>query len=181
MRSRTESTGLDDDVRAVRSPMPHMAHMLRYGSNVAADSRGKGAARGNREAPVSRKLAMIPEKLVDFLHGPHVMLLGTRSGKLRPSVARILGAKADAKNDHITIFLPDLAGLRVLHDLEDNGMVALTVCDAISHEAYQFKGTFVDAQPSDDQSMAVQYIYKSKMIVHHRQIGSCLSLTVIRQ
>ena len=114
---------------------------------------------------------MIPEKLVDFLHGPHVMLLGTRSAKLRPSVGRILGAKADAENDHIAIFLPDLAGPRVLHDLGDNGMVALTVCDAISHEAYQFKGTFVDARPSDDQNMAVQDIYKSKMIVHHRQMG----------
>ena len=61
---------------------------------------------------------MIPDKLVEFLHGPQIMLVGTRDAKLRPAVDRAFGAVADAP-DSITIFLPDAE--RTLANLADNG------------------------------------------------------------
>ena len=44
-------------------------------------------------------------------------------------------------------------------------MVAVAVLDT-SHEAYQFKGRFVEARPSDANDRAVQMIYRSKTISH---------------
>ena len=68
---------------------------------------------------------MIPDKLVEFLHGPQIMLVGTRDAKLRPAVDRAFGAVADAAKDSITIFLPDGNAERTLANLADNGRVAL--------------------------------------------------------
>jgi hypothetical protein len=37
--------------------------------------------------------------------------------------------------------------------LEDNGHIALTVVDAGTHEAYQFKGRYLASRPCDDDDM----------------------------
>ncbi len=115
---------------------------------------------------------MIPDKLVEFLHGPRVMLLGTRDAKLRPAVARAFGAVADAAKDSITFFLPDGNAERSLANLADNGRVALTVSEPISHETYQFKGVHIASCASTDKDMAVQDIYIEKLIAHLKQIGA---------
>ena len=47
-----------------------------------------------RGRDTQRRMTVIPDKLVEFLHGPQIMLLGTRDAKLRPTVARAFGAVA---------------------------------------------------------------------------------------
>ena len=115
---------------------------------------------------------MIPDKLVEFLHGPQVMLVGTRDAKLRPAVARALGAVADAAKDSITFFLPDVNAERTLANLADIGRVALTVSEPISHETYQFKGAYSASRASSEKDMAVQDIYLEKLIAHLKPTGA---------
>lgn len=114
---------------------------------------------------------MIPDKLVEFLHGPNLMFVGTRDAKLRPAASWAFGALADAANDTVTIFVPDIEGETTFRNLEDNGLVALTVAGAATHEAYQFKGKCLETRPSSEQDHAVQDIYISKLIVHLGPLG----------
>ncbi len=108
---------------------------------------------------------MLPDRLIDFIHGPHGLYVGTRDEELRPSIAMALGAVADAQAETIRFFLPDVEGGPTVRNLRDNGLVAMTVLNMLN-EAYQFKGRFVEARPSDANDRAVQMIYRSKTISH---------------
>lgn len=109
---------------------------------------------------------MIPRELVEFLHGPMGFILGTRDERLRPCVTWVSGVLADAENDEITMFVADAYGERPLRNLEQNGMAALTLGHGPAHEAFQFKGRLVDTRPSTEQDIAVQEVYKAKVVAH---------------
>lgn len=110
---------------------------------------------------------MIPQRLVDFVHGPVVSWIGSRDDKLRPSVSWTFGTRVDAANDLITTFMPEIESEQVVSDLAQNGMIAFTVAEAISHEAYQFKGGQVEMRPSTEEERAVQDIHRSKLLSHY--------------
>lgn len=100
------------------------------------------------------------------MHGPTLSWVGTRDERLRPTVAWALGARVSAASDEITAFVPDVEAERTKRNLEQNGLVAFTVAEPISHEAYQFKGKLVGMRPSNDEERAVQEIHVSKVISH---------------
>ena len=114
---------------------------------------------------------MIPRKLVDFVHGPVVMFLGTRSAEFRPSFSWVFGAVADGEAETIRLLVPDIEGEQSFRDLADNGRVALTVAEGITHEAYQFKGRSVEVQPSAAEERAIQGIYKQKLATQFEPLG----------
>lgn len=114
---------------------------------------------------------MIPGKLVDFVHGPVVMFLGTRSAEFRPAFSWVFGALAKGEEGTITILVPDVEGEQSFRNLEDNGRVALTVAEAISHESYQFKGRSIELRPSTAEERAIQDIHKHKLATHLAQTG----------
>ena len=109
---------------------------------------------------------MIPEELVEFLHGPRGIVLGTRDGRLRPCMIWVSGLIADAASDTITLFVADAYVERSLANLKDNGKVALTCGHGPAHEAYQFKGDYLDSRPTTEQEVAVQNLHKSKVVSH---------------
>ncbi len=113
---------------------------------------------------------MLTQRLVDFIHGPRGMYVGTRDEELRPAVVLVFGAVADTTEGTIRFFLPEVEGGPTLRNLRGNGMVAMTVLD-VRNEAYQFKGLFVDARPADANDRAVQNIYRSKMLSHLAEVG----------
>ncbi len=114
---------------------------------------------------------MIPDKLVEFLNGPVVLLVGTASAARRPSGAYAFGLTADAEKDVITFFLPDVEGEDILRDLRENGRVAVTASQGGSHETYQVKGRFIEARPVDDGEKAFQDAYREKAIAHYSPLG----------
>ena len=111
---------------------------------------------------------MLSPDIVEFVHGPHVMLVGTRNKALRPTVRRAFGALAEPASDIVTFFLPEYDSGRTMENLADNGRVALLVIDAFTHQTRQFKGAFVAARPATDQDKAVRDVYIDKMVVHFR-------------
>lgn len=110
---------------------------------------------------------MIPQRLVDFIHGPVLSWVGSRDERLRPSLTWTFGLRVDAANDLITTFVPDIEAEQVMSDLARNGMVALTVAEAITNEAYQFKGRLLEARPTTDEERAVQDIHRDKLVSHY--------------
>ncbi len=114
---------------------------------------------------------MIPSDLVDFVHGPVVMFLGTRSAELKPSFSWVFGAIARGEEGTMTLLVPDIEGEQSFRNIEDNGRVALTVAEAISHTAYQFKGHSIETRPTTAEESAVQEIHKQKLGAHLVQVG----------
>ena len=114
---------------------------------------------------------MISQKLVDFVQGPTLHFVGSRNAKLRPAFSWAFGATVNAAESTITFYVPNVEGAETLGNFEDNGMVALTVSDAATHETYQFKGPHLSTRPSEDKDTAIQDIHRSKLISHLGALG----------
>ncbi len=114
---------------------------------------------------------MIPRNLVEFLHGPVVIVIGTRNDGLMPAITYARGAVVDAENDAVTVIVPDAESETTLENLAHNGAIAVTAGDGISHETYQFKGTCLDVGPSDEHQRAIVDVYTKKLIAHYRAKG----------
>jgi hypothetical protein len=112
---------------------------------------------------------MLPDDIVEFLHGPLVFALGTRSPKLRPAIGVAVGAFAAAATDQISFFLPNVQCQPHLANLADNGLVAFTAGEPRSHKNYQFKGLVVDVRPSTASDVAIREVYRDKLIAYFRQ------------
>jgi hypothetical protein len=106
---------------------------------------------------------MIPEKIVDFMHGGVLAWIGTRDARLRPALTWVFGVRVSAARDEITAFVPDIEIGRTRINLSQNGLVALNVVQPITHEAYQFKGKLTAMRPSTEEEQAVQEILRAKV------------------
>lgn len=111
---------------------------------------------------------MIPDRVVEVLHGPAVMLVGTRDAELRPAHTSAVGAVVEADRRTVTFFVAERCSARLLSDLRDNGRVAFSF-GWVSHEAYQLKGTYLSSRVTSEEDVARQERYRAKLLVAARQ------------
>lgn len=111
---------------------------------------------------------MIPDRVVELLHGPAFMQAGTRDAQLRPAHTWVIGAVVHADRETVSFFVPETRSARVLSNLQDNGRVALGI-GLVSHEAYQLKGTYLSSRPTGDEDIALQEAYRAKVLAALRQ------------
>jgi len=113
---------------------------------------------------------VIPDRVIEVLHGPAFMQIGTRDGDLRPAHTTVVGAVVHEDRETVTVFVPAAYSGRLLSDLENNGRVALGAGLA-SHEAYQLKGTYVSSRPTDSKDLARQEAYRAALLAHAIESG----------
>ncbi len=113
---------------------------------------------------------MIPDRIVEVIHGPAWMYAGTRDERLCPAQTFVIGAVVHPDQETITFFVSESRSERILSDLKSNGRVALAV-SLTTHEAYQLKGGYVSSRPTDAKDRAVQEIYRSKLLSATIQAG----------
>jgi hypothetical protein len=113
---------------------------------------------------------MIPDRVVEVLHGPAFMQIGTRDDRLRPAHAFAAGAVVHDDRQTVTVFVPTARSGHVLRDLTGNGRIALGVSLA-SHEAYQLKGTYVSSRPTNDAERARQEAYRAALLASALEAG----------
>ena len=112
---------------------------------------------------------MLPANLVEFIHGPVILSLGTRNAALRPAVGRPVGVFADAVADRISFFLPRVQAQPHLDNIADNGFVALAAGDGLTSQNFQFKGKVIDIRDSMPADAAVRDLYHDKLLAYmHR-------------
>lgn len=114
---------------------------------------------------------MIPEKFVDFAHGPRLLFFGSRNAKLRPTATWAFGVLADGDKGTITAFVPEIEGAQTFENLAENGRASLVISDPPTHETYQFKGQHRETRPCTEADYTVQEIYISKLIAQLGPIG----------
>jgi hypothetical protein len=112
---------------------------------------------------------MIPDRVVEVLRGPAIMLVGTRDAGLRPAHTSAVGALVDDDRRTVTFFVPESRAARLLRDLQDNGRVAFSF-GWVSHEAYQLKGTYVSSRPATAADRAHQEAYRASLLAAARQV-----------
>jgi hypothetical protein len=113
---------------------------------------------------------VIPDRVVELLHGPAYMQIGTRDDGLRPSHIFAAGAVVHDDRQTVTVFVPTARSVHVLRDLTGNGRIALGVSLA-SHEAYQLKGTYISSRPTNDAERARQEVYRAALLASALEAG----------
>jgi hypothetical protein len=106
---------------------------------------------------------MISEKLVEFIHGPVFIAIGTRDEKLHPTHTAVAGAIVNPDRETITCFVLQSRAEKIMGHLERNGQIALTVAHP-SHECYQLKGHYVSSRSVEAKDVAIQEIYRTKLL-----------------
>lgn len=113
---------------------------------------------------------MIPDRVVEVLHGPVYVQVGTRDATLRPAHTLAVGAMVHDDRQTVTVFIPAARARRALADLESNGRIAVGVALA-SHESYQLKGTYVSTRPTDADDLARQEAYRRALLADALKAG----------
>ena len=113
---------------------------------------------------------MIPDRVIELLHGPAYMQIGTRDAALRPAHTFAVGAVVHEDRETVTVFVPNARAGRMLADLESNGRVALGIVLA-SHEAYQLKGSYLSTRPTDASDLARQETYRKALLEDALRVG----------
>ena len=106
---------------------------------------------------------MIPDRVIELLHGPAYMQIGTRDAALRPAHTFAVGAVVHEDRETVTVFVPSARAGRMLADLESSGRVALGIV-LVSHEAYQLKGSYLSTCPTDASDLARQETYRKALL-----------------
>jgi hypothetical protein len=107
---------------------------------------------------------MIPEELIAHVHGPVVILLATRDAGYRPHMNLSPGARVSADRTQLTCYVPEVASRQLLADLADNGRMAVTAGNPLTHQAYQFKGRHLASSPMSREDEAVQDLWREKVL-----------------
>jgi hypothetical protein len=113
---------------------------------------------------------MIPDRVVEVIHGPAWMYVATRDETLRPAHAWVVGAVVHQDREAVTVFVPERRSEKILANLKNNGRIALAAALA-SHEAYQLKGTYLSSRPTDEKDRAIQEIYQPKLYADGLRTG----------
>jgi predicted pyridoxine 5'-phosphate oxidase superfamily flavin-nucleotide-binding protein len=105
----------------------------------------------------------LSEKMVDFIHGPQMMFVGSRDEALMPHANRVYGAIVGADRENITFYVLEKEFEKLKRNLESNNYTSLSIADSFSHETYQFKGTYLSSRKSNAQDEAILDIYADKL------------------
>jgi len=113
---------------------------------------------------------MIPDRVVEVLHGPTWIQIGSRDEALRPAHTMAVGAVVHDDRQTVTVFVPTARSGRVLRDLTGNGRIAVGLTLA-SHESYQLKGTYISSRPTDDTDRARQEVRRAALLESALEAG----------
>ena len=113
---------------------------------------------------------MIPDRVVEVLHGPTWIQIGSRDAALRPAHTVAVGAVVHDDRQTVTVFVPTARSGRVLRDLTGNGRIAVGLALA-SHESYQLKGTYISSRPTDDTDRARQEARRAALLASALEAG----------
>jgi hypothetical protein len=98
--------------------------------------------------------ATIDSALASFIHEGLAAHIGTRTDSLEPNGARVTAVRVEPDGAHIVAYIPTVAGLNVLADLESNGQAAVTITRPVDDRSCQVKGVMVSSWAATDDERA---------------------------
>ena len=113
---------------------------------------------------------MIPDRVIEMIHGPSYLQLGTRDDGLRPAHTFAVGGMVHGDRQTVTVFVPSERVERIVAHLEGNGRIALGI-GQVSHEAYQVKGIYLSRRPTTGEDVARQEAYRKALLADALRVG----------
>ena len=114
---------------------------------------------------------LLTVELADFLESGVSILVGTRDAAMRPSCVRAVGARLDRTRAVLTIVVPESTSQRIVADVRDNGLVAVTFSRPIDHRSVQAKGTCTDLRAGGELERAIAERYRVAFFEQLEAVG----------
>jgi hypothetical protein len=92
--------------------------------------------------------------LLEFLGRATVAVCATRDARLVPRVRYACGWRAEPDSRVLRVMIQEAHCAGLTESLAENGELAVTIEEIGPHEAYQFKGTVLEAQPCSEGDLA---------------------------
>ena len=96
---------------------------------------------------------MIPERTHEALKNCGIGHIGSANADLKTTHTETLGASLDNENNTVTCFVLSLLAEPILKNLREKGRVSFFF-GLPSHEAYQFKGQFLETREITEEELA---------------------------
>ena len=114
---------------------------------------------------------MIQGPLATFLQEGVGIHLATRNAALEPNGTRALAVKVEDDGRHLVVYVAQVACVRILGDLEDNGQAAVSFGRPVDDKACQVKGTFLAARDASDDERPLIAAQWDGFLASLEQIG----------
>jgi hypothetical protein len=114
---------------------------------------------------------MIPAELIHFLQSGLSALVGTCDAALRPACCRAVGVVVHEGGERMTLFVPEVAGARIIANLHENRHVALTMSHPTSHRTVQMKGSVTELRKALSTERVIVTRYVEAFAAHVDDIG----------
>lgn len=98
----------------------------------------------------------LPDYLVEFLDGPAMILLGTRSQDIYPEVGRAVGVRVVPGNQMIDLVVSRWQWPATVANIISTGELAVTVSRPTDYETYQIKGKASLRDMASDDAVFVE-------------------------
>lgn len=98
---------------------------------------------------------MIPGKILKFLETSSAAIAGTRNERMVPSLHRVSAWRLDADGETLSCAISGNYTPNLIANLENNGQLAVTITEVVSHETYQFKGRYTGHHPATPADIAL--------------------------
>ncbi len=118
----------------------------------------------------------LPEQVVEFLGGPSMILLGTRSAVFKPGIGRAIGLRLAEEADRIDLMLSRWQWPQTAANIASNGQLAVTFSRPSDYVTYQLKGLaeLRDAEP-DDLALGEKYVRRMGATLSGLGVGSAMT------
>jgi hypothetical protein len=113
----------------------------------------------------------ISQRMAAFLQGPTYTHAGTRDAQNVPAHHLVMGLAIAPDREHVTLLIPEHAAAGLRENLADNGRVAISSGEAVSHENYQLKGVCTEVRPCTAADHEVQDRWQAALDAYLTKYG----------
>jgi hypothetical protein len=112
-----------------------------------------------RMSSTSTGALLFSRDLIDFIHGPVAIKVGSCSIARVPSVSQGYGCRISRSDGDVCVFLSESRSASVLRDLRDGGAFSAAFSRPATHRTVQLKASFVQIEPLQpgDQALIDQH------------------------
>jgi len=97
-------------------------------------------------------MAVSIEKIIQYFDIPLAMSLGTRDAELKPNYSRVVGTALSA-DEIFKFYLGKEKADKTISNLDDNGLIALTMVHPLNYRCLQIKGRCIRYYEADESEM----------------------------
>lgn len=128
------------------------------------------AEKGYTCSLIFQTMQSIPEGIDRFLQLPLFIHVGTRNSELNPNHLMGSGLMRAGENQ-MKVLIDGPVADKALANLAGNGAISVSAAFSATHEAYQFKGTYVSHAPCSEEERALQEQLREQLNGYFENMG----------